>query len=149
MLKLPYPAGSVKVDALFRRQRQMRRIRSYFYGMQNELCPYSLSLAFRDFTIKKIGDGQVAPTSALPIGESRKVDETRMVTVEPTNALVHSILAVSGADQESQVIDSAVLGFLWVTEVDEQKQKMTVLSPLPSKIPKSFLVLGMIKWIEK
>lgn len=151
VLKSPFPFGYVNNDVHFRRSKQMRKIREYFYGSMNDLCPYSISLSFKEFTIKKVGEGFLAPSSALPIGATRKVDETRMVTVEPNNGLLGSILAVSSTenDQQGLLLESSCIGFLWVTEVDEAKSKMVVLSPLPSKPSKNFFLVGTIKWVDQ
>ena len=58
----------------------------------------------------------MAPASALPIGEVRKVDETRVIRVEPSMDLVHAILGVSHAEtvQGNALLTTNVAGFLFV-----------------------------------
>jgi len=40
------------------------------------------------------------------------------------------------------------LGFIYVTEVDTAKHKMTVLSPCPGRLPNQYLLVGSFKWME-
>jgi polyribonucleotide 5'-hydroxyl-kinase len=76
--------------------------------------------------------GTLAPSSALPIGMERKVQETRIVKVQPGDILLHSILAVSNADrldaapsigsapaltvdeETNLLLDRSVIGFVYV-----------------------------------
>ena len=58
----------------------------------------------------------MAPASALPIGEVRKVDETRVIRVEPSIDLMHAVLGVSHAEtaQGTALLASNVAGFIFV-----------------------------------
>jgi polyribonucleotide 5'-hydroxyl-kinase len=58
----------------------------------------------------------LAPSSALPIGIDRKVSETQLVKVEPDDTLLHSILAISSANnsEEHSLLVSTVVGFIYV-----------------------------------
>lgn len=64
----------------------------------------------------------MAPTSALPIGASRVVDEMQPVIVDPAqggSGLLNAVLALlapveSGVTDETDVLDNDVLGFLIV-----------------------------------
>lgn len=89
----------------------------------------------------------------------RKIQETRFFNVEPGDALSHSILAISSAtlpegeklspsEESALMADSPVLGFVYISEISEDKKRMTVLCPAPGKLPKPFLLLGEAKWIE-
>jgi polyribonucleotide 5'-hydroxyl-kinase len=52
-------------------------------------------------------------------------------------------------EEESELIlKSSVMGFVYISEVDEDKRRMTVLSPNPGKLPKTFLVMGSLKWMD-
>ena len=74
----------------------------------------------------------MAPASALPIGEVRKVDETRVIRVEPSMDLVQAILGVSHADtvQGNALLASNVAGFLYVYRVN--RARLTALNGQPS-----------------
>ncbi len=85
--------------------------------------------------------------------------ETRFKKVEPGDILLHSVLAVSRAmppsdrvwspEQETEALmNSPVAGFIYVCEVDEERRKLTVLSPSPGKLPFIYLIMGNLKWID-
>lgn len=57
----------------------------------------------------------LAPKSALPLGATRKVEESKAVKVDPSNAtLLYSLLAVSQAAGEDQLSDSNIAGLVYV-----------------------------------
>ncbi|RGB29078.1 Pre-mRNA cleavage complex II protein Clp1-domain-containing protein [Rhizophagus diaphanus] len=151
VVKLSKSGGVVNRDNAFRRQAQMRKIREYFYGLPKfELSPCSTLINLNDISIYRVGVGSLAPSSALPIGIDRKVSETQLVKVEPDDTLLHSILAISTANNsdEQSLLVSTVIGFIYVSHVDISKQKMTILSPSPGRLPKQYLIMGSYKWME-
>ena len=164
ILKLPKSGGLVLKDAAFRRYQMMKGIKSYFYGPQMEYSAFPVIVPFKDLHIRRIGEGPVAPSSALPLGATRKVDESRIVRVEllqsaslapntvfvQPKSLLNSILAISQAEiaDESSIAEKPVAGFVLVTAVDEIKNKITFLSPVPGRLPFSYLLLGTIKYLE-
>ncbi|KAF9163443.1 hypothetical protein BGX21_008628 [Mortierella sp. AD011] len=153
VIKLAKSGGVVERDSSFRRQTQNHKIREYFYGTtKNELAPYSTMINYHDVEILRVGEGSLAPSSALPIGEDRKVSETHVVKVDPSeHILLHSVLAVSNADKmksEEEILETNLAGFIYVSEVHEARKKMTVLSPCPGRIPKKYWWLGSLQWAE-
>lgn len=102
----------------------------------------------------------LAPLSALPLGFDRKARETQLEKVS-CEYLLHSVLAISYCDPvvvkaEENVLEEEsrlllynnVMGFVYVSEVDEAKGVMTVLSPNSGKLIKRYLLLGSLKWVE-
>ncbi|KAK3822824.1 MAG: Pre-mRNA cleavage complex II protein Clp1-domain-containing protein [Benniella sp.] len=151
VIKLAKSGGVVERDSAFRRQTQNQKIREYFYGTSKlELAPYSTMINYHDIEILRVGEESLAPSSALPIGEDRKVSETHVVKVDPGEHLLHSVLAVSNADKmtEPEVLETNIAGFIYVSEVHEARKKMTVLSPCPGRIPKKYWWMGSLKWAE-
>ncbi|TPX65304.1 hypothetical protein SpCBS45565_g05299 [Spizellomyces sp. 'palustris'] len=161
IIKLAKSGGVVTRDKTYRKQLQMHKIKEYFYGtLKGELSPYSSLVSFADVAVRMVGEGTLAPSSALPLGSERLLQETRLVKVEPGDILLHSILAVSNAplpdppsnmspEQESAlVLGTNLAGFVYVSEVEEDKQKMTVLAPNPGRLPRRFLVMASLKWME-
>lgn len=151
VIKLAKSGGVVERDSAFRRQTQKQKIREYFYGTsKSELAPYSTMVNYHDVEVLRVGEGSLAPSSALPIGEDRKVSETHVVKVEPGEHLLHSVLAVSNADKlvETEILETNLAGFVYISEVHDIRKKITVLSPCPGRIPKKFWWLGSLKWAE-
>lgn len=150
--KTPKNIGYVLRDGTWRRWEQQRQFQGYFYGSHTEYTPFSSTLAFTSLVIFRLGEGTtVAPSSALPLGATRKVDETRMskVTELSSSLLLYSVLAVSSAQEEGKVGDAPAAGFVYVTAVDETKGTLTLLSPCPGELYSKYLLLGSLKWIEK
>ncbi|CAG8470741.1 5289_t:CDS:10 [Acaulospora colombiana] len=99
---------------------------------------------------KSGGARSLAPSSALPIGIDRKVSETQLVKVEPDDLIRHSILALTSSNSadEHELLETNIIGFIRVSEVDTVKQKMTILTPCPGRLPKQYLIMGSYKWME-
>ncbi|RKP21191.1 Clp1-domain-containing protein, partial [Rozella allomycis CSF55] len=151
VLKVPKSGGVIDRDVIYRRQEMSRQINRYFYKVDNEFTPYSLILNYKDVSVKKISEEFVAPTSALPIGATRIVDDIRVVDVEPSSAMNHMILALSACEQtedEEAIAISNVFGYMCVTEIDDAKQRMTLLVPCYGKLPKPYILVGNMKWID-
>jgi len=82
-----------------------------------------------------------------------KGDETRtkLVPVTPSASnLIHRLLAVSTASEETteDVVGVNVGGFVCVTEIDAEKGRMTVLSPQPGPLPKTYLLVSDIQFMD-
>ncbi|KAI8924444.1 Pre-mRNA cleavage complex II protein Clp1-domain-containing protein [Entophlyctis helioformis] len=168
VLKLNKSGGAVARDKDVRRKLQIQRVKEYFYGCsKTELVPFNQTVPFSDVAVRRVGEGTLAPSSALPIGMERKQQETRFLKVEAGDILLHSVLAVShtllpGAidahgvptkiytqDEEAQaLLESSIAGFVYIAEVNDTKRKMTVLSPNPGRLPKTFLLMGTLKWMD-
>jgi polyribonucleotide 5'-hydroxyl-kinase len=148
VMKLMKSGGVVTRDSNYRRKCRMMRIREYFYGISNNLCPHQFILDFRDVVIFKIGGGPQAPQSALPIGAQPTVDPVRLIEIIPGSEIVHSILGVSHAKIQEDILNTNIAGFLYVTEVNLERRKITVLAPCAGQLPSKYLILGSLKWLE-
>ncbi len=71
LIKLAKSGGVVNRDRQARRVQENLRIRQYFYGSSplSELSPHSSTVSFMEIAVRKVGEGSLAPSSALPIGE--------------------------------------------------------------------------------
>jgi polyribonucleotide 5'-hydroxyl-kinase len=148
VVKLAKSGGVVTRDPAYRRKTRMNRIREYFYGLSGDLCPHSTVVDFKDVVIYKVGGGPQAPQSALPIGAQSTVDPVRLVEIIPSSEIVHSVLGVSHAKTPDQILTTNLAGFLYVTEVNFERQKITCLAPCPGPLPSKYLLLGSLKWLE-
>ncbi|KAI0231954.1 Cleavage polyadenylation factor subunit clp1 [Massospora cicadina] len=137
ILRLAKSGGVVNRDPALMRHLQMKSIREYFYGCPgHDLSPSPNLVKFEDVSIFKVGEGVLAPSSALP--------------VELGEHLLHAILAVCGAEtqDEATLLRANVHGFVYISEVDAAKRTLTLLMPCPGRLPKTFLLLGSFRWIE-
>lgn len=78
-------------------------------------------------------------------------NRTKLVEIHSPASLLHHILAVSFAspgDQDEDIILSNVAGFLCVTNIDNERNTMTVLSPQPRPLPKSVLLLSDVQFVD-
>ena len=102
------------------------------------------------------------------IGESSENADIKLTRALASNDLVNCILAVLHAGDDSEedtsVLDPAaaagsidvpqhllhsnVAGFVWVVQIDIDRDVLTVLSPCPGALPSKYLLLGSIKWVE-
>ena len=105
------------------------------------------------------------------IGEANTQETVKLSRVQVSNDLVHSILAVLhlGDEEDGQgagagggagsaggvseevpqsLLGSNVAGFLWVVQLDIERDIMTVLAPCPGAFPSKYLLVGSIKWVE-
>ena len=79
-------------------------LQEYFYGIANDLAPHSNIVNFSDVSVYKIGGGHQAPRSALPIGAEPVADPTRLVAVNISTDMTHTVLAVSYAKEPDEII---------------------------------------------
>ncbi|TPX50129.1 hypothetical protein SeMB42_g00148 [Synchytrium endobioticum] len=165
IIKLAKSGGVVDKTQSYRRTLTSRRIREYFYGTpKSELSPHSSTLPYSELVVRRVGlDGAVAPSSALPIGQERILNpEARLSRVEPSAVLLHSILAMSNAslpelgsrtqssskEEDEKIIGHNLAGFVHVSDVDDVKKKITILTPNPGRLPRKYLIMGALKWVE-
>eukprot|EP00842_Homolaphlyctis_polyrhiza_P006326 jgi/Hompol1/6695/HPOL_000415-RA len=168
VMKLNKSGGAVTRNRDIRRKMQMQRIAEYFYGShKTEMTPFSQTISFSDVAIRKVDEGTLAPSSALPLGTERKSQDNKYTKVEPGDILLHSVLAVTHAllpgapdangvltkiyspeEETLALLESNIAGFIYVSEVMTEKRKMTVLAPTPGKLPKTFLMMATLKWLD-
>ncbi|XP_019156851.1 PREDICTED: protein CLP1 homolog [Ipomoea nil] len=148
VVKLQKSGGVVSRNAKVRQKSRGYRIREYFYGPSNDLSPHSNIANFSDLSIFRIGGGPQAPRSALPIGAEPAADPARLVPVNINRDLLHLVLAVSYAKEPDQIISSNVAGFIYITDIDIQRKKITYLAPCAGELPSKNLIVGTLAWIE-
>ncbi|KAJ1812277.1 Cleavage polyadenylation factor subunit clp1, partial [Coemansia sp. RSA 2599] len=163
VLKLAKSGGTVDRDSGFRHHEQSQAIRQYFSGTAAEpRMSFSTVVNFADTRVLRVGEDAKAPSSTLPLGETRKLTDTSVVDVDLDEGLFHSVLAVTdvslvgaASDEQQQqqpsvpdVVGVPVLGFVNVTKVDMDKKRLTVTSPVPGRLPSNALLYSQVKWME-
>ncbi|CAN8074806.1 unnamed protein product [Agarophyton chilense] len=141
--------GVVARDDETRQSMRSAAIKTYFYGADNRLSPFSTAIEFDKVTVLHIGgEATVVPDSVLPAGASSSLDPLKPVRITSVADVLHNVLAVSQASDEKDVFDMPLHGFLHVVKVDAERNTMTVLSPSPGSAPGHILLAGDTKWVE-
>ena len=69
--------------------------------------------------------------------------------VSPSPQLQNAVLAIVQAepnDSQDSIRDASVIGFIYVAEVDELKNKIRILSPGSGRLPNKAIIWGV--WPE-
>jgi polyribonucleotide 5'-hydroxyl-kinase len=112
--KIIKSGGVVSRNKTFRKSTRMNKVREYFYGMEDILSPHTLHLKFEDVEIGQIGATSVkqTPSFLLPIGQKSSYDPTEIQPVMINEQLMHSILAVSQANDMKDISKKPVYGYV-------------------------------------
>ncbi|KAK6345892.1 Cleavage polyadenylation factor subunit clp1 [Orbilia blumenaviensis] len=162
VIKLPTSGGCVDRDAPFKKAIRDAAVKKYFFGDDKcTLSPYTVTIELDSptFSLWEIVDSSTENKniSFLPIGEDESSLQTEDEVVRKVQAatevdsryenMVLAVLQVDARDVgRKEVAESAVLGFVFVQEVDEKERRMKVLSPVPGRVPAKALLVG--KWPE-
>lgn len=102
LCSLTRSSKAVETDDAYRSRVQTGQIKSFFYGnvsnpSDEQLSPQSMTIKIDNLKVFKITEDKVAPTSALPIGASRVLENTQLERVNFESSsqlltLVHSLL---------------------------------------------------------
>lgn len=69
--------------------------------------------------------------------------------MEPSGDLVHHLVSLSMSSTiEQSVLTTNVIGFIVITAVDMEREKLTVLSPQPYPLPSKVLILSEVTFID-
>ncbi|KAI5795552.1 Pre-mRNA cleavage complex II protein Clp1-domain-containing protein [Geopyxis carbonaria] len=143
VVKLQKSGGCVDREEAFLRQRRETAVREYFFGdAKRTLSPYTMSVNLDDLHIWSVGRESSIGSELLPAGEEHI--QPLYTKTEPSAALQHSVMAMLNAevgDTEVVMAESTVMGFVYVTSVDENKRYMKILVPVSGRLPpKPFIV---------
>ena len=149
VIKLDKSGGCVDRDDAYLQQIREVQIREYFFGdKRRTLSPHIQTVEFSALTVYKIRELNTMLASFLPGGEEES-EAPLFERVEPSSLMLHCLLAVvyaSPHNSEETIRDASVMGFVYVTEVDEKKQKLRILAPLSGKLGDRPMVWG--SWPE-
>lgn len=88
--------------------------------------------------------------SFLPGGDVEDAPTTTIYErTQPSPEMQTCILAIMQADPHDppeSIRDASVIGFVYVAEVDEKKQKLKVLAPISGRVPRKAMLWGL--WPE-
>jgi polyribonucleotide 5'-hydroxyl-kinase len=78
-------------------------------------------------------------------GAMSMADPLRISPVAVGMDLLHTLLAVSHAADDSQLVSSNVAGFLYVKDVELVEQTLVCLAPAAGNLPSRMLLAGSFK----
>ncbi|KAI0006202.1 Pre-mRNA cleavage complex II protein Clp1-domain-containing protein [Russula compacta] len=177
VVKIPKSGGAVELDAHYRQRVHAQQIHTYFYGQvitpprglsttvigdadfDGHLAPSSSVISFGELSLLRIGEKSMAPSSALPIGATRTVNEMQPISLEPSSpgsGLLNAIVALLSPPvhpeeterYDEEVLDLPVSGFLAITNIDVPNRKLTILSPSPGTFAGRTAIVGSFEWSE-
>lgn len=106
--------GVVERSKALRIEARDTRIREYFYGKRSPLYPHSFDVKWSDIQICKVG-APALPDSCMPLGMKAEGNKTKLLTIQPSQSILHHILAVTFCETISdEVIHSNIAGFVCV-----------------------------------
>ncbi|CAL3967141.1 unnamed protein product [Diplocarpon coronariae] len=147
LVKLDKSGGCVDRDESFMQQTREAALKEYFFGdLKTTLSPHTQQLAFDDVLIYKVREAD--GLSFLPGGEEEG-ERQLYEKLEPNSMMLHCILAImyaSTADSQDTLRDASVMGFVFITEVDEKRRRIKVLAPMNTKIIDRPMIWG--SWPE-
>jgi len=146
----PKSGGVVSRNQEQRAESRDSRVKQYFYGPHNNLFPHSFEVSFSEIKdrLYKIGAPEL-PDSCLPLGMKITDNKTKLVSVNPTpRDLLNHVLAVSFTSATEDVIITNVAGFVVVTDIKMEEQKLVVLSPQPRPLPDTLLLLSEVQYVD-
>jgi len=147
---LPKSGGVVEKSVDQRNNIRDERIKEYYYGHNKSLLPFSFDVDFSKIKDKiyKIGAPSL-PSSCMPLGMEAESNQMKLVRVNLTaKDLLHHVVAVSFANKTDDLIITNVAGFIVVTQVIVETQKLIILSPQPKPLPNAILVLSELQFVD-
>lgn len=153
VVKVPVSGGATTRNQEFRKRNRNRKIREYFYGSKPDTAPLtscSIELSFDQVSVVRVPNKDDNTLSSMrPVGKASALDPNLPRPVDLVPALLqNSVLAVSFAEDEAQVLTTNVAGFVHIQSVDVEHRTLTVLSPQKGPLPGKFLVMGGVKWVD-
>lgn len=159
VLRIAKPGGAVERDSEFMKQLRTQQTRQYFFGSANgSLNPHSHSVGFTDIDIYRVKSAAAGASDENSFGPGADEDDdydipyagkaagnTIFEKVTPSAAMTGSLVAIKfcpGGSDEDTIRDSAVMGFLYVADVDEGRKKVRFLAPHPQRWGDRALVWG-------
>ncbi|KAL9128688.1 MAG: hypothetical protein Q9217_002681 [Psora testacea] len=156
VLKLDKSGGCVDRDENFLQQLRQTKIREYFFGdAKNTLSPHTQQVDFSQLVIYKLAGAANDFNNALLPGDYDSGADTSIPSIfekitRLTPQMQNAILAIVYAgptDTQDDIRDASVIGFAFVAEVDEKKQKVKMLVPLSGRLPRRVMIWG--KWPDR
>eukprot|EP01023_Acetabularia_acetabulum_P032409 TRINITY_DN30261_c0_g1_i2.p1 TRINITY_DN30261_c0_g1~~TRINITY_DN30261_c0_g1_i2.p1 ORF type:complete len:430 (+),score=60.49 TRINITY_DN30261_c0_g1_i2:113-1402(+) len=151
VVKIPRSGGVVQRERNYRRRARNKRIREYFYGIQKDLSPTIITIKFSEMGgLYRVGVPLKLPDSALPLGHQAQQEPLQVSQVRTLNRdIVNSLVAVSHAPTQEDLLSYNIAGFILVQEVDLEKGTITYLCPNRAPFPGKYFLVGQIREFQE
>ncbi|KAI9665582.1 MAG: Cleavage polyadenylation factor subunit clp1 [Alyxoria varia] len=168
VLKVMRSEGCVDRDAAYMKAIQHAQIRQYFFGTPETLPlnPYTQVMDISSLTILRMVDPNQDYLAAFLPGDAASSDDSGKNMFRPTTlntvAASNHLLAIKHAppyspkddtapgtlseNELATIRDAPLLGYLYIADVDEEKGKVKILSPVGGRLPARAIVWG--RWPE-
>ncbi|KAK3721379.1 Cleavage polyadenylation factor subunit clp1 [Vermiconidia calcicola] len=141
VLRISKPGGAVERDAAFMKQLQNQQIRQYFFGTSKDsLNPHSHTYSFAELNIFRANSPSLAASSSsmdMDASDAPYASHADFERMTPNMEMLGRLVAIkfcSGSETDEFALrDSPVMGFAYVSEVDEAKKRVRFLAPHPQK----------------
>lgn len=161
MLKLPKSGGATDRDTTYMTALRTEQVKQYFFGTRRQpLSPHTQMLdlsLLRVLRVPEPEDAELAGAFLPGDAEGGKAlggdDGHRGAALYAQTGLT---LAAAGAllvikhaaptDPHETIRDAPVLGYLYVADVDMEKRRVRLLSPVGGRLPERAIVWG--RWPE-
>ena len=126
---------------------RVARLREYFYGVPGDLCPHATTVDFDALQVYIVTKAPQAPSSALPLGMQVPQEQLAATRVTAAISLLNAVLAVvlTSSSKCDDLLAAPAAGFVYVSAVDVESGKVTLLAPSPAALPSNVLLSGAIK----
>ncbi|XXG98276.1 hypothetical protein Hte_004599 [Hypoxylon texense] len=145
VVSLDKSGGVVERDSGFLQQVREFAIREYFFGTATAtLSPFTQQVDFSALSLWRVNEASTP--SAL---EDDIYSDTMLEKIEPSLMIQNCILAVVYAsiyDSADTIRDSNLMGYVYVSDVDEKRRKLKILAPVSARLGDRPLIWG--SWPE-
>ena len=115
--------------------------------MPGDLCPHATTVDFDALQVYIVTKAPQAPSSALPLGMQVPQEQLAATRVTAAISLLNAVLAVvlTSSSKCDDLLAAPAAGFVYVSAVDVESGKVTLLAPSPAALPSNVLLSGAIK----
>ncbi|KAI2470967.1 Clp1-domain-containing protein [Annulohypoxylon bovei var. microspora] len=145
VVSLDKSGGVVERDSGFLQHVCEAAIREYFFGNTNTtLSPFTQQVDFSAVSVWRVNESSTSTTQ-----EDDIYSDAMLEKVEPSLMMQNCLLSVVYAsiyDSADTIRDSNVMGYVYVADVDEKRQKLKILAPVNARLGDRPLLWG--SWPE-
>ncbi|KAI9713234.1 MAG: Cleavage polyadenylation factor subunit clp1 [Bogoriella megaspora] len=159
VVKLAKSGGCVDRDETYMKAIRAQQIRSYFFGEKAlTLSPLTVMVGYDEVTILRYSEASTTSTSSAYLPGQDPDSDTEPSTptafassrpiftsVPPSLALSNAVLALphcSASTPQSEILTSAIMGFAYVADIDEQRKGIRFLVPAPMRLEGRVMIWG-------